>query len=49
MDGEIYDIEQGCYDPDYGDYVQPGELVNCHCVCIPVIDFKQGGDTDDNT
>ena len=42
MDGEIYDIEQGCFDSDYGDYVQPGELVNCHCVCIPVIDF--GGD-----
>ena len=39
MDGEIYDIEQGRYDDDYGDYVQPGELVNCHCVCIPVIDF----------
>lgn len=39
MDGEIYDLEQGCYDDDYGDYVQPGELVNCHCVCIPVIDF----------
>ena len=49
MDGEIYDIEQGCYDDDYGDYVQPGELVNCHCVCVPVIDFNQGGDTDDNT
>lgn len=39
MDGEIYDLEQGCYDDDYGDYVQPGELVNCHCVCVPVIDF----------
>lgn len=49
MDGEIYDIEEGCYDDDYGDYVQPGELVNCHCVCVPVIDFNQGGDTDDNT
>jgi hypothetical protein len=42
MDGEIYDIEQGCYDPDYGDYIQPGELVNCHCVCIPVIDTGSG-------
>lgn len=42
MDGEIYDLEDGCYDPDYGAKVQPGELVNCHCVCIPVIDF--GGD-----
>ena len=44
MDGEIYDLEQGCYDDDYGDYVQPGELVNCHCVCIPVIDFGKEGD-----
>jgi uncharacterized protein with gpF-like domain len=43
MDGEIYDIEQGCYDPDYGDYVQPGELVNCHCLCVPVIDFSEKG------
>jgi SPP1 gp7 family putative phage head morphogenesis protein len=45
MDGELYDLEQGCYDDDYGDYVQPGELVNCRCVCIPVIDF--GGDADE--
>lgn len=37
MDGEIYDLDQGCYDWDYGDYVQPAELVNCHCVCVPVI------------
>lgn len=47
MDGEIYDIEEGCYDDDYGDYVQPGELVNCHCLCIPVIDFSsKEGDED---
>lgn len=39
MDGEVYDIEQGCYDDDYGDYIQPAELVNCHCVCVPVITF----------
>lgn len=49
MDGEIYDLNQGCYDPDYGGYIQPAELVNCHCVCVPVIDLNQGGDTDDNT
>lgn len=49
MDGEIYDIEQGCYDPDYGDYIQPGELVNCHCVCIPVIDTgKEEEETAEN-
>ena len=46
MDGEIYDIEEGCWDDDYGDYVQPGELVNCHCVCIPVIDFNNGEEND---
>ena len=39
MDGEIYELEQGCYDPDYGDFIQPGELVNCHCCCVPVINF----------
>lgn len=42
MDGEIYDLEEGCYDPDYGDFIQPGELVNCHCCCVPVIDFGNG-------
>ena len=44
MDGTIYDIEQGCFDFDYGDYIQPGELVNCRCCCIPVIDFGQAGE-----
>jgi uncharacterized protein with gpF-like domain len=42
MDGEIYDLEEGCYDPDYGDYIQPAELVNCHCFCVPVIDMGNG-------
>ena len=44
MDGTIYDIEQGCFDFDYGDYVQPGELVNCHCLCVPVLDLSQEGE-----
>ncbi len=42
MDGEIYDLDEGCYDPDYGDYIQPAELVNCHCFCVPVIDLGNG-------
>lgn len=42
MDGEIYNLEEGCYDPDYGDYIQPAELVNCHCFCIPVVDMGKG-------
>lgn len=41
MDGTIYDIDEGCYDEDYGDYIQPAELPNCHCVCIPVLDFSK--------
>ena len=40
MDGEIYDLDEGCYDPDYGDFIQPAELVNCHCFCCPVIDME---------
>lgn len=48
MDGEIYDLEEGCYDPDYGDFIQPGELVNCHCVCVPVIDFMNEGVNEEN-
>lgn len=47
MDGEIYDLDEGCYDPDYGDFIQPAELVNCHCFCVPVIDLG-GGETNDN-
>lgn len=39
MDGEIYDLIEGCYDPDYGSHIQPAELVNCHCLCVPVIDM----------
>lgn len=42
MDGEIYDLDEGCYDVDYGDFIQPGELVNCHCFCVPVIDLGNG-------
>ena len=42
MDGEIYDLDEGCYDPDYGDFIQPAELVNCHCFCVPVIDLGNG-------
>ena len=42
MDGEIYDLDECCYDPDYGDFIQPAELVNCHCFCVPVIDLGNG-------
>jgi SPP1 gp7 family putative phage head morphogenesis protein len=38
MDGEQFDIEQGMYDPDVGDYIQPGFLINCRCSYQPVIE-----------
>ncbi len=37
MDGEVYQLEEGCFDPHEGRKVQPAELVNCHCVCRPII------------
>lgn len=39
MDGVEYNIKFGCYDPDpkVERAIQPAELVNCHCVCRPVI------------
>ena len=46
MDGEIYELAQGCYDEDYGDYIQPAELVNCHCTFAPVLPDVGGGDID---
>ena len=39
MDGAEYLIDEGCYDPNPNvqDYIQPAELVNCYCVCRPLI------------
>jgi uncharacterized protein with gpF-like domain len=39
MNGQEYDIREGCFDPDekVNRNIQPGELVNCYCVCRPII------------
>jgi uncharacterized protein with gpF-like domain len=39
MDGQEYDIREGCFDPDekVNRHIQPAELVNCYCVCRPII------------
>jgi len=37
MNGEIYDTADGCFDGDEGDFIQPGELINCGCVSLGVI------------
>ena len=48
MDGKIFILAEGMYDPDpkVMRHVQPGELVNCHCSFKPVIpDFSKGDDS----
>ena len=37
MNGEVFETAQGCMDEEYGDYVQPGELINCGCVAPGII------------
>jgi len=32
-----YDVKKGWYDPDEGEYIFPGELINCRCVSRSVI------------
>ena len=38
MDGKVFDIEKGCYDEDKGEFIYPGQLINCKCSFIPVIE-----------
>lgn len=32
-----YNIEKGWYDPDEGEYIWPGELINCRCVSKSIV------------
>lgn len=36
-DGKVYDIAKGWYDPDVGEYIFPGQLINCRCTSQSVI------------
>jgi hypothetical protein len=36
-DGQIFDIDKGLYDPDEGQWVLPGVLINCGCTSRAVI------------
>lgn len=38
MNNEPYDLNRGLWDSDEGEYVHPGELINCRCSMRPVID-----------
>lgn len=37
MDGQEFELDQGLYDDDVGDYVKPGELIYCNCTYQPVV------------
>lgn len=32
MNGQLYDLRDGLYDPDYGDNIQCGQLNGCRCI-----------------
>lgn len=36
-DGVIYNVREGWLDPDEGRHIQPGELIGCRCVAIPIV------------
>lgn len=35
--GKVYDIKKGC--KISGQYIQPGQLINCKCISVPVIEI----------
>ena len=37
MNGKKFDISKGFYDKDEGEWVMPGQLINCRCTWRPVI------------
>jgi SPP1 gp7 family putative phage head morphogenesis protein len=37
MNGKLFDVTKGMYDKDEGEWVQPGELINCRCTSAAVI------------
>lgn len=37
MNGKVFDLKQGMYDPEVGDFILPGQLINCRCSSRAVI------------
>jgi len=37
MDGKRYRVDEGMWDEDEGEYVWPGQLINCRCTSRPVV------------
>lgn len=38
MDGKEFEIKKGMYDKDEGEFVWPGQLINCRCTSRPVVE-----------
>lgn len=36
-EAKVFDLEKGLYDPDEGEYVFPGQLINCRCTSRAII------------
>lgn len=36
-DGKEYSVTEGWFDPDVGEFIQPGALINCRCTSKPII------------
>lgn len=34
---QVYDVKRGWFDPDVGQFIQPGQLVGCRCISRPII------------
>lgn len=42
MNGKIFNIDEGMYDSQVQEYIQPGQLVSCRCSYRPIIEFDEG-------
>lgn len=38
MDGKVFDLKKGMWDPDEGEWVFPGQLINCRCGSRAIIE-----------
>jgi uncharacterized protein with gpF-like domain len=36
-EGKVFDLDKGLFDPDEGEWVLPGQLINCRCTSRAVI------------
>lgn len=41
MNNKVFDISEGMWDSAVQMYIQPGQLVNCHCYIVPVIEIGE--------